>query len=131
MTSFAFLVAYVFALTEQTLVATITALGVVGAGGMAVWLQRSVKATQQAIGDPNGHGNVVEMMERLLSGQTGQDARLASLESRVGSVETLAKDAATAAALVKSTLDAAQARADAVDHGEPGEAADAAAQSHL
>jgi hypothetical protein len=33
-----------------------------------------------AIGTPNGHGNVVQMMEKLLAGQTGQDGRLARLE---------------------------------------------------
>lgn len=39
------------------------------------------------IGTPNGQGNVIEMLERLLAGQTGQDARLASLEHRVGRIE--------------------------------------------
>lgn len=33
------------------------------------------------VGTPNGHGNVVAMLERVLAGQTGQDARLARLEA--------------------------------------------------
>ncbi len=32
------------------------------------------------IGEPNGHGNVVEMLERILAGQVGQDNRIARLE---------------------------------------------------
>jgi hypothetical protein len=131
--TFVFLAAYVFALTEQTLVAVIGAVAILGAAGfglMGVWIQRNVRDTKDAIGTPNGHGNVIEMMERLLSGQTGQDGRLASLEGRMGNVEALAKDAAEKAALVKQTLEDAQARADEVVHGDPGAAADAAAQSH-
>lgn len=35
---------------------------------------------EQRVGTPNGHGNVVEMFERLVTGQAGQDNRLAKLE---------------------------------------------------
>lgn len=38
--------------------------------------------TRKAIGTPNGQGNVVEMLGKLLAGQTGQDARLAEIEAR-------------------------------------------------
>lgn len=37
---------------------------------------------RKAIGTPNGQGNVVEMLGKLLAGQTGQDARLAEIEAR-------------------------------------------------
>lgn len=40
------------------------------------------KSTEDKLGTPNGHGNIVQMMERLLAGQTGQDERLAVIEQR-------------------------------------------------
>lgn len=40
------------------------------------------KSTEDKLGTPNGHGNIVQMMERLLAGQTGQDERLAVIEAR-------------------------------------------------
>lgn len=47
------------------------------------------KSTEEKIGTPNGHGNLVQMLESallgqatLLEGQTGQDARLAVIEQR-------------------------------------------------
>ena len=70
------------------------ALAVLGAalvaalGGLAVAIVQAraarlaIHEQAQRIGTPNGHGNLVEMMERLLSGQTGQDSRLAIIESR-------------------------------------------------
>lgn len=125
MTLVVLLAAYVFALTEQTLIAVIAAAGLVGAAAVTAFGVR----ISRAVGTPNGNGNLVEMMEALLTGQTGQDVRLAKLETRVGNVETLAKDAASKAALVARTLEEAQARADAIDHAPPGAAADAAAQS--
>lgn len=39
-------------------------------------------AARHAIGRPNGQGNVVEMLERILSGQAGQDGRIARLEGK-------------------------------------------------
>ena len=49
---------------------------------------------ENRVGTPNGHGNVVEMLERLVTGQAGQDNRLARLErgqleheSRIRSIE--------------------------------------------
>lgn len=119
-------------MTEETSVALIGAFAVIMTGGfglMGVWLQRNVRQTKDAIGTPNGRGNVIQMMEALLRGQTGQDRRLATLERRVGSVEDLAKEAASEAARVARTLADAQARADEIVHAPPGAAADAAAQS--
>ena len=40
------------------------------------------KSTEDKLGTPNGHGSIVQMMERLLAGQTGQDERLAVIEAR-------------------------------------------------
>jgi len=41
------------------------------------------KRIEAALGTPNGHGDIVQMMEKLLHGQTGQDARLAQIEHRM------------------------------------------------
>ena len=41
----------------------------------------------QTIGTPNGQGNVVEMLERLLEDQAGQDRRLADIETRQNNTE--------------------------------------------
>ena len=41
------------------------------------------KRIEAALGTPNGHGDIVHMMEKLLHGQTGQDARLAAIEARM------------------------------------------------
>ena len=41
----------------------------------------------QTIGTPNGQGNVVEMLERLLEDQAGQDRRLADIETRQNNAE--------------------------------------------
>lgn len=35
---------------------------------------------EQRVGTPNGHGNLVEMSERMLDGQARQDDRIARLE---------------------------------------------------
>ena len=42
---------------------------------------------RQMIGTPNGQGNVVEILERLLEGQAGQDRRLADIETRQNNAE--------------------------------------------
>ena len=68
--------------------AALAALGaalVAALGGLAVAIvqaRAAIHEQAQRIGTPNGHGNLVEMMERLLSGQTGQDSRLAVIEAR-------------------------------------------------
>jgi hypothetical protein len=46
-------------------------------------VDRRGQQIEDRIGEPNGHGNLVQMMEKLLSGQTGQDARLASIDDRI------------------------------------------------
>lgn len=59
------------------------AVALIGAcGGIASAYAANVarKDVRDRIGTPNGQGNVVEMMERLLAGQTGQDNRIARLE---------------------------------------------------
>lgn len=60
-------------------------VGVIGAAirlGFKVWdeLADLRRDQERRIGTPNGHGNVVEMSEKLLAGQAGQDSRLAVLE---------------------------------------------------
>lgn len=71
------------------LVALIGAMGIIGVAlvqqGVAT-ARRAKRAELTAatvadrVGEPNGEGNVVRMLERLLRGQTGQDSRLARLE---------------------------------------------------
>jgi len=76
----------------EVLVALIAALGIVAAGTVPVVVSTrrtrkvgeaavdTAQVTQDRIGTPNGKGNVVEMLEKILNGQTGQDQRLAELE---------------------------------------------------
>lgn len=78
-------------MTEAVLVALVTVMGGIGIELIRT-SRRAARAAQkagaraeqahEAIGSPNGQGNVVEMLERLLAGQTGQDARLARLEGQ-------------------------------------------------
>ncbi len=66
-------------------VAALGALGLVAAAGLgaipSVMAKRAGEKAADAIGTPNGQGNVVQMLERILAGQTGQDNRLANLEA--------------------------------------------------
>ena len=55
-------------------------IGAFGSIGAAYAANTARKDVRDRIGTPNGQGNVVEMMERLLAGQTGQDTRIARLE---------------------------------------------------
>jgi hypothetical protein len=82
--------------SDAVLVALITAMGLIGvaliensrrarqeskaASTDASTARQEASKAVEAIGRPNGHGNVVEMLEQLLRGQTGQDGRLARLE---------------------------------------------------
>jgi len=59
--------------------ASAVALSIV-TGVLTLLNKRSASRVEDKIGDPNGQGNVVQMLERILSGQTGQDHRLAELE---------------------------------------------------
>jgi hypothetical protein len=73
-------------MSDPVIVAVIGAVGVIGAAGFGT-LSAAITSTRRAIGRPNGQGNIVQMMERMLTGQAGQDNRLAALERRVNSVE--------------------------------------------
>ena len=65
-------------ISEPSLIAVVVAVvGAIGAVTSAHLANSTRKDVQTRIGTPNGHGDVVTMMERLLAGQTGQDARLA------------------------------------------------------
>lgn len=79
----------------EVLVALIGTIGLIGVA-MVQTMRRASSAADRAastaetsadvmaerIGTPNGEGNVVQMLERILRGQTGQDSRLARLEER-------------------------------------------------
>lgn len=60
-------------------VAVITAMATVGVAMIqtARRAERKAEEAAAAIGTPDGQGNVVEMLEKILAGQTGQDSRLA------------------------------------------------------
>lgn len=67
---------------------------------LAIWLggRKTRREIGRRVGTPNGHGNVVQMVERLLAGQAGQDERLAKLErgqnraaTRAGRIESRLK----------------------------------------
>lgn len=67
----------------EIIAAAITGAAVLGAAAVAVpveLIRRSSRATNKAIGRPNGDGNVVQMLEKVLAGQVGQDNRIARLE---------------------------------------------------
>lgn len=66
-------------MSDDVLVAIIAAVGVIGAAGFG-FLGVVVQNLRKSIGEPNGHGNLVQMAEKLLAGQAGQDRRLAKLE---------------------------------------------------
>jgi hypothetical protein len=71
------------AIAPEVQVAALSAAGLVFATAVGTFgeiIRRQAKATRQAVGEPNGAGNVVEMLERILAGQTGQDNRIARLE---------------------------------------------------
>lgn len=50
-----------------------------------VWLRDD---QAHRIGTPNGKGNAIQMLETIVSGQAGQDNRLAKLETTVGALRT-------------------------------------------
>lgn len=63
------------------IVAAITASGAV----MAARAARHDVARR--VGEPNGHGNLIEMVEELLNGQARHDTRFARLEERTARME--------------------------------------------
>lgn len=74
-------------MSDPVLVAVITSIASPIVVGLLA--RRGAKRTADAltetldakVGTPNGKGNVVQMLERLLNGQTGQDSRIAVLET--------------------------------------------------
>ncbi len=79
--------ALMFGLSEAGTVAISVASIAAFSSAISAWLaNRSHRDVRDRIGNPNGHGNVVQMMERLLSGQTSQDARLAGHDSTIAAV---------------------------------------------
>ena len=79
--------ALMFGLSEAGTVAISVASIAAFSSALSAWLaNRSHRDLRERIGTPNGHGNVVQMMERLLSGQTAQDTRLAGHDSTIAAV---------------------------------------------
>ncbi|MCB1272265.1 MAG: hypothetical protein KDB31_12630 [Microthrixaceae bacterium] len=70
-------------MSEGIVVAIVMALGSVSVALIGLVGIRM----RQTIGTPNGQGNVVEMLERLLEDQAGQDRRLADIETRQNNAE--------------------------------------------
>jgi hypothetical protein len=63
-------------------VATAALFGAVGLiGQAALAAKKNALETKEAIGTPNGHGDLATMMAKLLDGQTAQDTRLARSEA--------------------------------------------------
>jgi len=72
------------AVATEVQVAVITTLGglvVAIVGANSILGKRSSDRLERAVGVPNGQGNLVQMAERILAGQAGQDNRLAKLEA--------------------------------------------------
>lgn len=55
---------------------------------VVLWAQHRWKSDiKEKIGEPNGHGSLVSMVQSVLDGQRDQDDRLARLDIRVATVE--------------------------------------------
>ena len=101
--------ALMFGLSEAGTVAISVASIAAFSSAVSAWLaNRSHRDVRDRIGTPNGHGNVVQMMERLLSGQTSQDARLARHDSTIAAV--IAQVSELAASVVELTAIVDQVR---------------------
>ena len=101
--------ALMFGLSEAGTVAISVASIAAFSSAISAWLaNRSHRDVRDRIGNPNGHGNVVQMMERLLSGQTSQDARLARHDSTIAAV--IAQVSELAASVVELTAIVDQVR---------------------
>lgn len=68
--------------SDPVKIATITA--VLGPVMLAMVTRREIKSR---VGTPNGQGNVVEMLEKLIESQAGQDRRLAEHDRRLARLE--------------------------------------------
>ena len=108
--------AMMFGLSEAGTVAISVASIAAFSSAVSAWLaNRSHRDVRDRIGNPNGHGNVVQMIERLLSnqtsllsGQTSQDARLAGHDSTIAAV--IAQVSELAASVVELTAIVDQVR---------------------
>lgn len=63
---------------------------ITGAGAIIVFLlqsRRNERELARRVGDPNGQGNVVEMLERALKHQWKQDERTSQILTRLGRIE--------------------------------------------
>lgn len=73
-------------MSEAIIVALIAA--VIGPTVVALVQQRrSHDDLSRRLGEPNGHGSLVAMVQSVIAGQADQDGRIAHLEDRVGRTE--------------------------------------------
>jgi len=101
--------ALMFGLSEAGTVAISVASIAAFSSTISAWLaHRSRRDVRDRIGNPNGHGNVVQMIERLLSGQTAQDTRLAGHDGTIAAV--IAQVSELAASVVELTAIVDQVR---------------------
>lgn len=63
-------------------ITTVTAAGVAGA-----WGSKTARQTKRAVGVPNGEGNVVQMLERLLINSGRTEEKIDTLDRRVNRLE--------------------------------------------
>jgi hypothetical protein len=75
----------------QAVASVIAALVLASLGALGEGIRRNAKLARQSIGEANGDGTVVQMCERILAGQAGQDNRIARLE---GGQHTIREDVA-------------------------------------
>jgi hypothetical protein len=75
----------------QAVASVIAALVLASLGALGETIRRNAKQARQSIGEANGAGTVVQMCERILAGQAGQDNRIARLE---GGQHTIREDVA-------------------------------------
>lgn len=75
-------------MAPEVQVALITTVGSVIVGAMSIVAKRAADRAQataelaaKRIGEPNGHGTAIQLLERLVDGQAEQDGRLARLEA--------------------------------------------------
>lgn len=80
----AILLAITEAATVPIAVAAITGVSAIASARYAAAVRSEIKSR---VGSPNGNGNVVEMLEKILNGQTGQDSRLAAHDDRLARLE--------------------------------------------
>lgn len=70
------------AIAIEVQVATIGAIGLVGTAAISALASRSARRIERKVGDPNGHGTVVEMVAEVLAEQIRQRHTLNDLDIR-------------------------------------------------